>query len=107
MVNGVLVDRPEMEHVRRRNEARKAAATGTPNTVLPKPLDDPILPGLISCMNNSGTLEARISLDTCSLGPRSLITKAMVDRVAKAGGNVVITPHDVTYSAVGFTPRAL
>jgi hypothetical protein len=24
----------------------------------------------------------------------------MVDRVARAGGNVVITPHDVTYSAV-------
>ncbi len=46
-------------------------------------------------MNNSGTLEAQISLDTYSLGPRSLITRAMVDSVARAGGDVVITPHDM------------
>ena len=100
LVNGELVDRPGMENIIRRYEARKAAKAGTSIDILPKPLDDPILPGLISCVNHSGALEALISLDTCSLGPRSLITRAMVDSVASAGGDVVITPQDVTYSAV-------
>ena len=93
-MNGELVDRSGRENIRSKYEARKAAKSGTLNEILPKPLD-PILPGRILCVNNSGTLEAQISLDTYSLGPRSLITRAMVDSVASAGGDVVITPHDM------------